>query len=459
MMGWRGKLACLVPNQAWRKIIDLSSRSIPRPDSTIEDLRATVRAQFASLVPTDQRSRFMDDGIVYVIPSNSRDLLRVLKSAGAAIHPVDRSAMSGNSIRGWTCASVRMVGNRRDLAESIGIKVFEVPDALDVSMPNALDFSAPVDLVYTWVDGADHEWREQFNLTARRLGAEQLPTALDEARYMSNDELKYSLRSVEAFLPWVNHIYVVTAGQTPDWLDLSHPKISIVSHEAIFKQVLDLPTFNSHAIESQIHRITGLSEHFLYVNDDVLFGRSVGPGVFFTGSGLARFNLSEKQFETDYVNGLPVNIAAKNNASVMKERFCLNTTFKFKHVAHAQRRSVLMQIERENPALVEATAGARFRSSTDLSIPSSLAHYYGLALGKAVPGNASYKYVDLGASNAQLALAKVFWSRRPQMICINQVSSNLSDVAEQQKVLSHFLEHVFPWPSSMELADTRLGTQ
>lgn len=455
--GWRGRIAGVISDRTWRKLIDLSNRSIPGDGNTIAELRAGERERFEPLIPSDQKERFAKDGMLYLGSAEAQALLKDFRRAGASIHPVDRSAMSGNLVRGWVCASRNLVGSRSDLAESVGVRIYEVLGAFDATIPNALDFTAPVDLVYTWVDGADGRWREQRDSTAHRLGAAELPTARDEARFMSNDELKYSLRSVEAFLPWVNHIYVVTAGQIPDWLDLGHPKVTVVSHEAIFTTATDLPTFNSHAIESQLHRIEGLSEHFIYVNDDVLFGREMGPEVFFTPSGLARFNLSERQFETDSVNGLPVNIAARNNAAVMKDRFGLNTTFKFKHVAHAQRRSVLTQIERDNPALVAATAAARFRSPTDLSIPSSLAHYYGLAMGKAVPGNASYKYIDLGTPTAQLDLAKTYWSARPQMICINQVASDPASMAEQQLAVGHFLERLFPWASSMEHAPLPSG--
>ena len=38
-----------------------------------------------------------------------------------------------------------------------------------------------------------------------------------------------------------------------------------------------LPTHNSHAVESQLHHIPGIAEHFLYSNDDMFFGRPLQP--------------------------------------------------------------------------------------------------------------------------------------------------------------------------------------
>ena len=94
--------------------------------------------------------------------------------------------------------------------------------------------------------------------------------------------LKYSLRSVEQFAPWINHIYIVTARpQVPDWLNENHPKISVIHHDQIFNRE-DVPTFNYNVIESYIHKIPGLSEGFIYLNDDFLFGNNVFPQDFYS---------------------------------------------------------------------------------------------------------------------------------------------------------------------------------
>ena len=48
-----------------------------------------------------------------------------------------------------------------------------------------------------------------------------------------------------------------------------------VTHEEIFVNKSHLPTFSSPAIEAHIHRIPGLSQNFIYFNDDVMFGKEV----------------------------------------------------------------------------------------------------------------------------------------------------------------------------------------
>ena len=143
----------------------------------------------------------------------------------------------------------------------------------------------PIDIVYTWVDGADPSWQEAFRATAREHGRRVDEVALDPARYRSRDELRYSLRSVWAFCGWARRIHIVTAGQVPDWL-VEDDWIRVVDHSGILPADA-LPTFNSHAIESALHHIDGLAEHFIYFNDDMLVGRSLRPDDFFTSNGLA----------------------------------------------------------------------------------------------------------------------------------------------------------------------------
>ncbi|XP_071441865.1 N-acetylglucosamine-1-phosphotransferase subunits alpha/beta [Hetaerina americana] len=102
------------------------------------------------------------------------------------------------------------------------------------------------------------------------------------SRFDDKEELRYSLRSVEQFAPWIRHIWLVTNGQIPYWINLEHPRLTLVSHSEIFPNKSHLPTFGSPAIESHLHRIPGLSEKFLYLNDDMLFGKEVWPDDFYT---------------------------------------------------------------------------------------------------------------------------------------------------------------------------------
>lgn len=106
---------------------------------------------------------------------------------------------------------------------------------------------------------------------------------LAQNRFFDNNELKYSLRSIEKYAPWLRTIYLVTNGQVPNWLNRSHPKIKLIQHKDIFlNKTHHLPTFSSAAIECHLHRIPGLSKHFLYFNDDILLGKPIYRDDFYT---------------------------------------------------------------------------------------------------------------------------------------------------------------------------------
>lgn len=147
-----------------------------------------------------------------------------------------------------------------------------------------------IDVVYLWVDNKDEIWRAEKNKWLGITGAKKSVSvdAKTNARWRDNGELLYSLRSLDKFAPWVNHVYVVTGfGQVPDWMNTDNPKITIVPHEQIMPAD-SLPTFNSVAIEMCIPNIPGLSEYFLLVNDDMFFNRPLKPDFFYDRRGRAR---------------------------------------------------------------------------------------------------------------------------------------------------------------------------
>ncbi|CAG2123385.1 unnamed protein product, partial [Medioppia subpectinata] len=107
---------------------------------------------------------------------------------------------------------------------------------------------------------------------------------LSDSRFADNQELRYSLRSLEKNANWIRHVFIVTNGQIPNWLNLENPRVSVVTHEEIFTNKSHLPSFSSPAIESHLHQIPGLSKRFLYLNDDILLGRPIYPEDFYTNS-------------------------------------------------------------------------------------------------------------------------------------------------------------------------------
>ena len=140
-----------------------------------------------------------------------------------------------------------------------------------------------IDLVYLWVNGNDPKWIEKKAKYSTDLDLSNRES-FSECRYAENDELKYSLRSVEKYAPWVNKIFIVTDNQIPSWIDTSNPKIKIIDHKEILPEKA-LPTFNSIVIEIGLANIPTLSEQFIVANDDTLFYTHTKPSFFFTEEG------------------------------------------------------------------------------------------------------------------------------------------------------------------------------
>lgn len=139
-----------------------------------------------------------------------------------------------------------------------------------------------IDLVYLWVDGNDPVWKNKKQVAlSEKISASNINL---HGRYVDNDELKYSLRSVEKHLPWIRKIFIVTDNQRPAWLDVNHQKIQLITHEDILPPEA-IPCFNSVVIEYFIYRIPGLTDSFLYANDDMFVYADLQPSYFFAGDG------------------------------------------------------------------------------------------------------------------------------------------------------------------------------
>ncbi|MDN4753365.1 Stealth CR1 domain-containing protein [Porphyromonadaceae bacterium W3.11] len=145
-----------------------------------------------------------------------------------------------------------------------------------------------IDFVVTWVDMDDPRWKKEFAQYSGKI--DNSKNEVSEARFRDYGLLKYWFRGIETFAPWVNKIHFVTCGQKPEWLNVDNPKLNMVDHKDFIPEEY-LPVFNSNLIEIYMHRIPGLSEHFVYFNDDFFVINDVTEDRFFQ-------------------NGLPCDIAA-----------------------------------------------------------------------------------------------------------------------------------------------------
>lgn len=318
--------------------------------------------------------------------------------------------------------------------------------------PHASDITFDIDLVFSWVDGNDPEFQRQ---RAKRIKKYVVGSGDDaDARFRQIDELKYALRSVYLFAPWVRKIFIVTDSPRPGWL-AEHPSVQLVRSEEFFSRPEVLPTHNSQAVETQLQHIPGLSEHFLYSNDDMFFGRPVQPAMFFSPGGVTRFIEAQTRIglgDSDPERSGYEN-AARVNRRLLHERYGRLITRHLEHAATPLRKSVLLELEREFPDEFARTQASRFRSSADISVTNSFYHYYALMTGRAVQQrDARVRYVDTTARADLDSLKGLLKRRNVDFFCLNDGSFPEVDAAARAVVVVGFLERYFaiaaPWETS-----------
>ena len=148
--------------------------------------------------------------------------------------------------------------------------------------------SPEIDAVIAWVDGSDPVLikRQQKYL---KFELNKNPPGAEKTRFNSLNEIKYCLISILKFAPYLRKIFIVTDRQDPNVYPLVQkyfPKrisdIHIVDHREIFQGFESfLPTFNSICISNMLWKIKGLSDQFIYFNDDVFLVRPTNPSTFF----------------------------------------------------------------------------------------------------------------------------------------------------------------------------------
>lgn len=319
-----------------------------------------------------------------------------------------------------------------------------VPTLELMAAPTAYDVAFPIDVVYTWVDDGDPSWLaardERSAIDARREAA-------GDARFRNRDELRYSMRSLHMFAPWVRRIHLVTAGQRPEWLT-DHPQVSVVDHRDILPADA-LPTFNSQAIETALHRIPGLAEHFVYMNDDVFLGRPTRPELFFSPGGQFGAFVGDGAVGLPEADAKPFLQAAANNRALIREAFGVEVTNVMSHSPHPHRVSVLTELSTRFADAVERTARSPFRSPADVSMLSSLAQHYGLASGAAYVAHAEHAFVDLSNARVERHLRQLR-ARDKDFFCVGDHHDFAVDMDAVEESLAAFLAAYFPVPAPWE---------
>jgi hypothetical protein len=327
-----------------------------------------------------------------------------------------------------------------------------------------------IDFVMIWVDGADPQWLKEKN---KYLGLKE--TESKENLYRDWDNLQYWFRGVEKFAPWVHRIHFVTCGHVPSWLNTNHPKLNIIQHSDYIPAEY-LPTFSSHPIELNLHRIKGLSEKFVYFNDDTFLMDHTNPKDFFENelpcdssimsalipsvkndiffhilaNNLSVINHDFTKFEVMKNNLLKwLNIKygkylLKNLYYAPIRRF---TGFHNFHLPAAFLKSTFEKVWENEYDILNATSMRKFRTIQDVN--QYIFSYWQFATGKYMPRRADVgRFFTIGENNADLYDAMV--SKKYKMICMNDSVSDI-DFEKEKTMLQDQFEMLLPNRSDYEV--------
>jgi len=300
----------------------------------------------------------------------------------------------------------------------------------------------PIDAVYTWVDGSDINWKVSRGKYVQR----GLSSNNSAARWRDLNTLKYSIRSLQKYAPWIRNIYLVTCrGQIPDWLDTK--KVTVIDHDEIIESKY-LPTFQSLCIEACLHKIPNLSEHFIYFNDDVLLGREVYPSDFFY------VDQNNKIMCKFFREKNPINFEATPFTKLLKQTNDLLNYVQFEnnrrmsiHAPYALSKKAAEYKQEQFIEEYDKTKNAKFRKDNllyDLSLFNSYWCQYN-SFGREDKISNLYIRVNDKISKGLKRIKKV----EPKTYCINDVEDNVSD--ETINKLNNFLEDMYPIKSKYEL--------
>lgn len=319
-----------------------------------------------------------------------------------------------------------------------------------------------IDFVVPWVDGSDPEWQKEYSkFSGKPIAAE---------RYRDWGVFKYWFRSVEKYAPWVNKVHLITCGQVPEWLNTEHPKLNLVFHKDYIPHEW-LPTFSSHVIELNMHRIEGLSEHFVYFNDDMYLAAPCTERDFFRKGLPCDYAITLVRKPDEFWRA-PENVMLvinkhfskhevisrkilgwfnlKYGKSLLHNFYCLPLSwfpgFYIPHVAQPFQKSTFNEAWEKESELLEETSSHRLRGLNDVN--QYLFRFWAICSGKFVPQRKNISGLYSTGGNKKM-VEKWFMKQSKKLVCVNDREGDF-DITAEMKFLQDLFAKVFPKKSSFE---------
>lgn len=247
-----------------------------------------------------------------------------------------------------------------------------------------------LDIVIAWVDGDDPKLKQKRAQYQQQVTAAS--DAISSTRFASNNEIYFNIASILKYVPFCRHIYIVSDEQQPKFIKefaeqglCSADKIRIVDHKTIFSGYeAALPTFNTRSIETMLWNIPGLSDYFIYLNDDFYFNQTASMTDFFDNGQMVVYG--------HWRNSLPLTTKLEYRKSLQKlfgkpvqpkhtiaqmlgaKIVGMNKFFEIHHYPHIVDRNILESFLLNHPDLLKNQIKYKFRDVEQFNPISLMNH-------------------------------------------------------------------------------------
>lgn len=293
-----------------------------------------------------------------------------------------------------------------------------------------------IDVVVTYVDPTDKDWQQTFERVTGVKNSE------NHCRYRNFENFQYLLRGIEKFMPWVRKLWVVVDNekQVPEWLNVDNPQLQVVYHRQFIPGHF-LPTFNACLIELFFHRIKGLAEHFIYLNDDMFPMSEISPDCFFDEFGMARISHNPRTPKTSNQFQKLLN----NNEKLMKKRYGMEHGYTYNHIGYALIRSAMEDVIEDNYSVIEE-AMSESPMRTEKNFMLQLVNNYLIYMHYSAEPVIRGRRVELKDGQP------VKKYPHEQIVCYNDNKALDKDYERVKKELNAILEELLPERSKFEMA-------
>lgn len=317
----------------------------------------------------------------------------------------------------------------------------------DLLLESKVKINDPVDVVFTWVNDEDIHWQKKYNRYKSESLSENGQYAIDSARFSNHNELYFSIKSVLVNMPWVRNIYIVTDNQIPIWIN-DYKKVKVVDHKDIIP-IDYLPTFNSHVIEAHLFKIPGLSERFIYFNDDVFVARPLPVGHFFRGGDIASLFLSEKSLSemNKGQNITPTLSASLRVSKIFEHDFSMKLDTPLVHTYVPLTKSMFESVWFEYEQDIIPFLGNKFRTNNDLNMATFMVPWFAFIKGRALPVRDICYYFNIRSpvarKNYQRLIQVKATDKCPHSFCANDFTSTQTRIENYQGKLIDMLSKYY----------------